>query len=386
MPPQGRLRASRFGVGGWATSRHLANRLLIVLAAVLVTACGTTAPKDKGPFFYPAPPDQPRFQYLGAFTGEEDLATQSGFEDFLLGEKPEVRGLRKPYGVAVQGPRFYVTDTVLKKIVVVDWDAKTFGELEGDGGPGKVDTPINITISADGHKWVTDVGRGQVLEYGPTDRFLRAIGTKGQFKPTDVAVTDKRLYVADVAGHKIHILDRRSGKLIKTAGSPGSGPGQFTFPTNIALDAAGNLYVSDTGNFRVQKLSPEGELLGSFGSVGDTPGSFTRPKGITVDPEGRIYVVDAAFENVQIFDPEFHLLMGLGGPGNEPGNLYLPSDVEIVTKDIGRFAKLADPRLKVEFLVVVVNQYGPRRVNIYGYGQWTEGAQGGGAAGTAETK
>lgn len=289
--------------------------------------------------------------------------------------------------MAVQGPRFYITDTVLKKIVVVDWDEKTFGELEGDSGPGKVDTPINITISADGHKWVADAGRGQILEYGPTDRFLRAVGQKGQFKPTDVAVTATRIYVADVADHQVEILDRKSGKVVKTVGSGGSEPGQFTFPTNITLDAAGNLYVTDTGNFRVQKFTGDGELISTFGAVGDAPGSFTRPKGIAIDPEGRIYVVDAAFENVQIFDPEFRLLMGLGGPGSEPGNLYLPSDVEIVTQDIGRFAKLADPRLKVEFLVVVVSQYGPRRVNIYGYGQWTEGGSpGADAAGTAVTE
>lgn len=352
--------------------------------AILFAACGSTAPQDKGPIFFPPPPDQPRFQYLAAFTGEEDLATQSGFEDFLLGEKSESPTLRKPYGVAVQGSKFYITDTVLKKIVVVDWDEKTFGELAGDGGPGKVDTPINITISDDGHKWVADAGRGQILEYGPTDRFLRAIGEKGQFKPTDVAVTAKRIYVADVQDHHVEILDRKSGKLVKTAGGPGSEAGQFTFPTNVALDADGNLYVTDTGNFRVQKLSADGELIGTFGTVGDAPGTFTRPKGITVDPEGRIYVVDAAFENVQIFDAEFRLLMGLGGPGTEAGNLYLPSDVEIVRGDIGRFARLADPRLKVEYLVVVVSQYGPRRVNVYGYGRWTEGGpQGADAAGAA---
>ena len=352
-----------------ALARFLA--LCLVFECLAVVGCSSATTNNQGPVFYPALPERPRYQFLFGFTTEEDLVGKSSFEEFLLGKEEETRALRKPYGVALWGSKLYIADTGLRRVVVVDLADKAFETLLGDAGPGKVEVPINISVTPDGHKWVADAGRGQVLQYDAKDGFVRAYGKKGQFKPTDVAVFGDYVYVCDVGDQEIEVLSRQTGAPLFKFGRPGSDPGSFSFPTNLTVDGQGNVYVSDTGNFRIQKFDPKGKLLGKFGEVGDAPGTFTRPKGIDVDPDGRIYVVDAAFENVQVFDQEFRLLIGLGGPGLEPGNLYLPADVDITLDKAGIFKPYVDPRLNLRFVVLVVSQYGPRRINAYGYGDWT---------------
>ncbi len=350
----------------------------VVFVCWSLEGCGGASAKTAlgPPVFYPALPERPRLQFLTSFTSEEDFGQKtSAFEEFLVGKKKQkYRRLGKPYGVAVSGDKIYVADTGQKAVLVIDLKEKTFSQLAGDEGPGRVKTPINIAIDKDGHKYVADMGRAKVLVYDAKDAFVRAFGLKDQFKPSDVAVWGNRLYVCDVKGHEIEVLDRRSGKVLSKIGKAGSEPGHFVFPTNMALDAKGNIYVTDTANFRVQKFSPKGKLLGSFGTAGDTFGTFTRPKGVAVDPKGRIYVVDAAFENVQIFDDKFRLLLIIGGPGTGRGNLYLPADVEIVKPNpaIEEYLKpYVDSRLRLEYLVFAVSQYGPRLINVYGMGEWT---------------
>ena len=84
---------------------------------------------------------------------------------------------------------------------------------------------------------------------------------------------------------------------------PGSGPGEFREPYNLALDGQGNIYVADFGNNRIQKLSPDGEPLAQWGSQGDGPGQFLRPTGVAVDGPGNIYVADAGSRRIQKLSP-----------------------------------------------------------------------------------
>ena len=321
------------------------------------------------PIFYPPPPAQPRFQFLGAISSEDDLGTSSGFEEFLVGAAVQTRKLIKPYGVAMYGQKLYVADTVFGGVIVIDPE-EGFERFAGDAGPGALKTPINITITPDGKKFIADAGRGQVLAYDEHDAFIRTYGSEVEFKPTAVAVTADLLFVCDVRDSEIEVLSRATGEVVRKFGKLGIEPGEFRLPTNLVLGPDGNLYVVDTGNFRVQKLNQAGEVLGTFGTAGDGPGMFTRPKGIAVDPEGRIYVADAAFENVQVFDPDFKLLLVVGGPGDGPGNLALPAGVAIVAKVPSVFRDLADPRLDVRHLLLVVSQYGARRINLFAFGEW----------------
>lgn len=80
-------------------------------------------------------------------------------------------------------------------------------------------------------------------------------------------------------------------------------PGQFRFPYGMAVDAAGNVYVADTGNNRIQKLSPEGAPLVQWGGFGSAPGQFARPTGVAVDGAGNIYLADSLNNRIQKLSP-----------------------------------------------------------------------------------
>ena len=87
-------------------------------------------------------------------------------------------------------------------------------------------------------------------------------------------------------------------------GSPGGGNEQFSEPFGVATDAAGNVYVSDYNNNRIQKFTNTGTYLTQWGSEGSGDGQFDRPYGVATDAAGNVYVVDAGNNRIQKFgDP-----------------------------------------------------------------------------------
>ena len=73
-------------------------------------------------------------------------------------------------------------------------------------------------------------------------------------------------------------------------GSSGSGQGQFNYPTDVAMDNEGFVYVADRNNHRIQKFTPEGQFVCSFGTKGSQPGRLYYPAGVTVDDRELVYV------------------------------------------------------------------------------------------------
>lgn len=102
--------------------------------------------------------------------------------------------------------------------------------------------------------------------------------------------------------------------------------GQFNFPRGIAVDSAGNIFVSDSNNHRLQKFSSTGTFLGVIGKRGQGPGEFREPNGIAVDSGGNIYVADVANRRVQKVNPDGTFLAEWKGP--DPG-FYGPRDIAI---------------------------------------------------------
>ncbi len=86
-------------------------------------------------------------------------------------------------------------------------------------------------------------------------------------------------------------------------GSLGFGDGQFRNPQGIAVDGAGNVYVADSGNDRIQKFSASGAFLAKWGSEGSEDGQFLFPEGIAVDSLGDVYVADSENNRIQKFAP-----------------------------------------------------------------------------------
>jgi len=328
-----RMTARRFTVG-WVL-------LPIALLLLGVTGCATPQrPAEPTDLVWPLPPDPPRVKYIKSIRFRKDVEEGRSNEQVLnaLLGKAENLGemLHKPYGVhADRDGRIFVADTGWGKLVVFDYANRKFA-FWGTGGPGTLAKPVGVTSDSQGRVYVSDAIAQRVVVFDRDGNFLQAMGKKGEFeRPVGLVVNDQlgRLYVIDAKKHHIAVFDIADGSLIRTIGERGKEPGQFNWPTNIAIDSSGTLYVMDTMNFRVQILDPEGEVLNTFGEIGDGIGQFARPKGIAVDSEGSIYVVDAAFNNFQIFNREGELLLFVGSVGQQPGQFWLPAGAYIDAQD-----------------------------------------------------
>ena len=148
---------------------------------------------------------------------------------------------------------------------------------------------------------------------------------RGQFNlPRGIATApDGSFYVVDTANMRVQKFDS-TGKYLALIGSKGSDNGQFnpfsdtatgTGPGGVAVDKAGNVYVADTWNHRVQKFDPSGKFLLAWGSFinlsdaasagdNDKNSKFFGPRGIAVGPDGNVYVTDTGNKRVSIFTPE----------------------------------------------------------------------------------
>jgi DNA-binding beta-propeller fold protein YncE len=346
-----------------------------LVSTLILSACAS-APQNvepAGAIFYPSPPAPARLQYLTKYSSQLDLGEKNeAFRDFVFGdETTEGHLVNKPYGLAVFEGAIYVVDTRGGGYVVFDFARARSKTVRGSGA-SNMPKPINITISENGTRYVTDTQREQILVFDRNDRFIRALGEAGQFRPVDVVVLRGRLYVSDIEHHKIQVLDEQTGEFLFEFGSDGSEPGQLFQPTNLAIGSDESIYVTDTGNFRIQVFSPEGEFIREIGQIGTSIGSFARPKGIAVDKNDRLYVVDAAFANVQILDPEGTPLLFFGGPGAGLGNINLPTVVKIDYDNVDFFRKYVDPEFDLEYLVLVASQFGLNKIVVFGFGTMRE--------------
>jgi DNA-binding beta-propeller fold protein YncE len=90
-------------------------------------------------------------------------------------------------------------------------------------------------------------------------------------------------------------------------GLPGAGAQSDLFqgPSDVAWDAAGNIYVADGfGNARIAKFDKNGKFVKSWGSRGVAPGQFNTPRGIVIDAQGLVYVADSGNRRIQVFDAD----------------------------------------------------------------------------------
>jgi DNA-binding beta-propeller fold protein YncE len=346
---------------------------------VVLAGCGpkkvSTEPgkgkKSTDYIFYPQLPNEPKYQYLTTFSTSKDIEKKkSKFFKFVAGKEVEkILKIKKAYGVDIYKGIIYTCDVSSGVVATLDLEKKEFGYL-GHSGSGKLIKPVNIDIDRENDLiYVADMGRKQVVCYNLQGRPLKFYGKKGDFHPSDVKVHKNKLFVCDVRGHRIHVLDVRSGKTLYKIGKPGSNKGELFHPTNIAI-AFNRIYVAETNNFRFQVFDLKGKFISTYGRVGDRPGEFSRPKGIAVDRDKRIYVVDSAFENVQVFDKKYKLLLFMLRPGAQKHNINLPADITLDYDNIRYFKKYLAPKFKPEYLVFVTSNFGNNKVNVYAFGSY----------------
>ena len=239
---------------------------------------------------------------------------------------------------------------------------------EEGAGEGEFKFPRGVAIDTTGNVYVADVLNHRIQKFDAAGNYLIQWGSEGmrngEFKaPHGVAVdTAGNVYVADRGNHRIQKFDLE-GKFIRSWGriqkfgperklqlpvpSRGSGDGEFQNPTDVAVDTAGNFYVADSWNHRVQKFNSKGNFVRSWGrlpvpSRGSGDGEFENPTDVAVDTAGNMYVVDRNNSRVQKFDLhgnykkdwEIYSELSLSGIAvDSAGNVYVgDKEITIIRK------------------------------------------------------
>ena len=325
--------------------RVIIGPLWLVAALLCVSGCAQTPrvlqydAMDAAAAVWPAPPDSPRFRFVGQLTGEENFQRpEDARENFVLRALRWVVGLAsgRPLPNILQRPqsgyvddqgRIFVTDVSRPGVAVFDTVAGSFRLLELATAEMPFQTPIAIIAGPNSELLVTDSQLGIVARLSASGE-PRGFFGKGELKqPTGMARDPLRgrIYVSDTREHNIKIYDE-TFRLVGTIGKKGDQPGEFNSPTHLAF-ANNVLYVSDTLNSRIQMMNPDGAVLKVFGERGLFVGNMPRPKGLAVDSMGLIYIVETFYDHLLVFNQNGEFLMPIGGSGYGPGQFYLPAGV-----------------------------------------------------------
>ena len=172
-------------------------------------------------------------------------------------------------------------------------------------GKGQLDSPTGIAVDGNGNILVADTGNGRIEKFSPSGAFLSIIGTKGTGHgqlgdPNGIAVDRAgNIYVAEASNHRVQKL-ASDGTFIAEWKGPDTG---FYGPRRIAVGPDDSIYVVDQGRTRIVKFSPDGQVLATWGSAGSGDGQFSDHTSVAVDPAtNKVYVADPRNKRIQIFD------------------------------------------------------------------------------------
>jgi DNA-binding beta-propeller fold protein YncE len=240
-----------------------------------------------------------------------------------------------------------------------------------------------VRVDRNDNIWIVDKGSDMVVKFTPEGRVAMVFGRKkeasdtaapwervnpplphvdGQFRqPTDVTWdNDGNIFISDgYINARVAKYDK-NGDWVKSWGSHGAGPGQLNTPHSIASDAAGNIYVADRGNRRVQVFDPNGTLLREIKvevptppdarpAIGNRPGAETVPQQlpgspwavcVTPGPNQFLYMSDAYPGRIYKLTLDGKLLGVLGKAGKQPKQfgwiheMACPSENELYVAEI----------------------------------------------------
>ena len=240
--------------------------------------------------------------------------------------------LNNPQNIAVDSlTNIYVADmqnSVIRKITpsgtvsILAGTPGVFGSADGTGAAAIFSGPHAVAVDNAGNIYVADTGNSTIRKVTPGGIVTTLAGFAGNpgnadgagtgaqfYEPEGVAVDNSgNVYVADTWNHTIRKVTS-SGVTTTVAGSAGTsgsfdganGHARFNCPTGIATDFSGNVYVADYNNNTIREMTPAGvvtTLAGSPGAWGNTDGTnrgalFFGPAGVTVDDVGDVYVMDS---------------------------------------------------------------------------------------------
>lgn len=327
----------------------------------------------------------PSSNFVVADTGNNTIRSLSAaaFVDTLAGEASvassadgagSAAGFSFPFGVTVDKTgNVFVVDNgnqTLRKITAAG-AVTTFvgspgvsGNADGAGAVARFNFPVGVVPDGAGNFYFTDTSNHTIRKItaagvattiagtgspGSTD----ATGTAASFnQPWGIALdTAGNLYIADLLNHTIRKMNPQGAviTLAGSAGAPGSADGtgsaaRFNNPLGVAVDRAGNVYVSDASNSTIRKITPGAVVTTLAGAAlspayADGTGAAARfnfPRLMTMDSAGNILVADTNNHAIRRVTPAGEVTTVVGsstkfgfGPGALPGTLAFPQAVAV---------------------------------------------------------
>lgn len=278
----------------------------------------------------PIPAAAPQVQAAGRFEGNLVMGVAQAAELQVTPEGKEVPPLSEVRGIALSwdGNRVLVTDTGNRTVTIFDRSGKPLKVL-GQDGPGKLKGPIAVAEAPDGRIFVVDRLANRLVVFTQDGDFV------GDFRPANMPASfglvplalafdrDDNLYLGDGNGYA-YIFDQ-GGNLVRRLVSP---DGILEAPTGIAVNASGQVAVTDSSHQRVFVFHKDGTVQGTPGSQGGG-GALSLPRGVAMDDQGRAFVADVLAHRVQVYDADGKFLGHFGEEGNLDGQLSYPESVAV---------------------------------------------------------
>jgi hypothetical protein len=313
---------------------------------------------DYSKLVWPNPPAPTRVKYLNYFccdkyVPEQKNAKSSWMDRMAGGETAQQKQMEKPlfalwtpYGMAVDSKgNVYIADGKVGAIFVFNTETKELQMIK-NGAQAHFGDIIGLAMDDADRMFVSDTKLHRILVFDKDHKIEGSISEGGLMDPGGMAVDNENrfLYVADAGRDQVMVYDADKFTLIRTIGTAGkkhtlTEPGQFSVPTNVAVDEDANLYVTDMFNNRVEVFDADGNFIRAWGKAGDRPGTFSKPKGIAIDADGHVWVADAVQDIIQCYTADGQFLMWMGGHGLFPGQfralagLYIDRNNRIFTSE-----------------------------------------------------
>ena len=243
-----------------------------------------------------------------------------------------ITGVKRPWGVAVSESGEVVVSEH-HCISVFDREGKKIRAFGSYGSnKGKFIYPCGVSITSDNHILFTD---HSIQMFTMEGEFEKSVGEEGskplQFEnPAGIAVHPSGLvFVVDQHNHRIQVLhpDLSFSHMFGSLDlSGGLVAGQFDFPTDVAYDSSGIVYVADYDH--VKSFSANGQFISSFGSEGSQPGQLGELSGICIDSTDTVYVTDCN-HHVSAFSRNGKFLKCFGKEGTGLGELIRPIGIAV---------------------------------------------------------
>ncbi len=224
--------------------------------------------------------------------------------------------------------------------------------FSGDNGPAtsaQLDSPQGLALT-NTTLYIADTHNHRIRAVDLTTNIITTIaGTTPGFSgdnaaataahlnlPTAITLdTNQNLYLADTANHRIRRIDATTGIITTIAGngtqgfSGDTGPAtsaSIDSPTGLTVDSLSNLYLADTHNHRIRRITTTGTITtiagtGTLGQSGDTAlatnAQLALPHGLTIDPQGNLYLADTANHRIRRIDATTGIITTVAGTGTQ---------------------------------------------------------------------